>query len=101
MNFRSTLLASTNPQYDERLFINLQVQHMKTISSEHAVYIICFLHSKQFMYTTCSELVVFMYWTGKSMNNLLSYCGLVDPRISASDKDLPLHSTWDIHVTFD
>ena len=22
-------------------------------------------------------------WTGKSMNNLLSYCGLVDPRISA------------------
>ena len=25
------------------------------------------------------------------MNNLLSYCGLVDPRISASDKDLPVH----------
>jgi hypothetical protein len=23
------------------------------------------------------------------MNNLLSYCGLVYPRISASDKDLP------------
>ena len=45
---------------------------------------------KQFMYTTCSELVVFMYWTGKSMNNILSYCGLVDARISASDKDLPL-----------
>ena len=42
------------------------------------------------MYTTCSELVVFMYWTGKSMNNILSYCGLVDPRISASDKDLPV-----------
>ena len=37
---------------------------------------------------TWSELVVFMYWTGKSMNNLLSYFGLVDPRISASDKDL-------------
>ena len=43
---------------------------------------------KQFMYTTCSELVVFMYSTGKSMNNLLSYCGLVDARISASEKDL-------------
>ena len=44
------------------------------------------------MYTTCSELVVFMYWTGKSMNSLLTYCGLVDPRISASDKDyLPVH----------
>ena len=24
------------------------------------------------------------------MNNCLSYCGLVDPRISASDKDLPV-----------
>ena len=24
------------------------------------------------------------------MNNLLSYCGLVDPRISVSDKDLPV-----------
>ena len=42
------------------------------------------------MYTTCSEFVVFMNLTGKSMNNLLSFCGLVDPRISASDKDLPV-----------
>ena len=42
------------------------------------------------MYTTCSELVVFMFKTGKSMNNQLSYCGLVDPRINASDKDLPV-----------
>ena len=25
------------------------------------------------------------------MNNLLSYCGLVDERINASDKDLPVH----------
>ena len=29
-----------------------------------------------------------MYWTGKSLNNLLSYCGLVDVRINVSDKDL-------------
>ena len=42
------------------------------------------------MYTTCSELVVFMYLTGKSMNNLLSYCGLVDAKIFASEKDLPV-----------
>ena len=27
---------------------------------------------------------------GNSMNNLLSYCGLVDGRISASEKDLPV-----------
>ena len=54
--------------------------------------IVCFLfwHSEQFTYTSCSELVVFMLWTGKSMNNLLSYCGLVDARTRASDKDLPV-----------
>ena len=33
----------------------------------------------------------FMYWTGKLMKNLLSYCGLVDARISASEKDLPVN----------
>ena len=31
-----------------------------------------------------------MYGTGKSMDNLLWYCGLVDARIRASDKDLPV-----------
>ena len=62
---------------------------MITTSSEHVVYTNCFLflfwNSEQFMYTTCSELVVFMYWTRNSMNNLLSYFGLVDARISASE----------------
>ena len=47
-------------------------------------------NKKQFVYTTCSEVVVFMYLTRNSMNNLLSYCGLVGARISASDKDLPV-----------
>ena len=42
------------------------------------------------MYATYSELVVFKYRTGKSMNNLLSCFGLVDARISASEKDLPV-----------
>ena len=32
------ILASTNPQYDKRLFIELQVQYMKTTSLEHIVY---------------------------------------------------------------
>ena len=71
------------------------VQYMKTTCSEHIVYINCFecqnKNKKQFMYITCSEHVVFMYWTGKSMNNLLSYCGLVDARTSAAKKDLHLH----------
>jgi hypothetical protein len=37
--------------------------------------------------------IVFLYRTGKLMNNLLSYCGLLDPRIRASDKDLPVQKT--------
>ena len=35
------IFASTNPQYDDRLFIELQVQYMKIPSSEHVVYINC------------------------------------------------------------
>ena len=35
-----------------------------------------------------------MYRTGKSMNNLLSYCWLVFARISASEKDLPVHAVY-------
>ena len=33
------IFASTNPQYDERLFIELQGQLKKIPSSEHVVYI--------------------------------------------------------------
>ena len=32
------ILASTNRQYDKRLFIKLRVQYMKTSSSEHVAY---------------------------------------------------------------
>ena len=37
-----------------------------------------------------TNLVIFIYWTCKSMNNLLPYCGLVDARMKASNKDLPV-----------
>ena len=67
----------------------LQAQYMLCTQC----FLFLFWHSEQFMYTTCSDLVIFMYWTGNSMNNLLSYCGLVDARISASEKDLPVHKT--------
>ena len=36
------ILASTNTQYDKRLFIDLQVKYMKTASPEHVVYKNCF-----------------------------------------------------------
>ena len=86
-NFKSTgksfsealILASTNPQCDKRLFIELPAQHIKITITEIG----------QNMARTCSALVVFMYLTGKSMNNRLPYRGLVDARISASEKDLP------------
>ena len=76
-----------------RFFIDLWVQYMKIPCSEHAVNTnyFWFLNSKQIMYNTCSELGTLMYWTCNSMNSLLSYCGLVDVRISASEKDLPVH----------
>ena len=51
------IFASTNPQYDDRLFIELRVQYMKIPSSEHVKNMPCtqivflFLHSEQFMYT--------------------------------------------------
>ena len=44
------------------------------------------------MYTTCSELGISMYSTGNSMNNLSSYCWLVNARIRASYKDLPVET---------
>ena len=38
------------------------------------------------MFWACS----FHVWTGKLINNHLSYCELVDARISASEKYLPV-----------
>ena len=45
---------------------------------------------KPFMCTQHVLSCSFRVRTGKSMNNLLSYYGLVDARISASEKDLPV-----------
>ena len=79
----------------ERLFIELRVQYMKTTSSEHVAFINYFELSIQKQNNLFSEFVVFMYWTRDSMNNFLPYFGLVDARISASDKYLPVHG-WSI-----
>ena len=61
----------------------------KNTSSEHVVYKYCFEcqnKNKIFdhnMFETC-------IFRGNSINNLLSYCGLTDARIRASEKDLPV-----------
>ena len=76
------IFASINPQYDDRLFIELRVQYMKIPSSKQVVYTNCSecqnKNKKQNLYTICSELVVFLCWARNSMNNLSSYCGLID-----------------------
>ena len=58
------IFATTNPQYDNILFIELRVQYEKITSSEYVVYKNCFecqnKNKKQCLYTTCSELVFFL-----------------------------------------
>ena len=48
------------------------------------------------MYITCSELTVFMYWTGKSMNNLFSYYEISGPDICSliSGSELVVFMYW-------
>ena len=85
------IFASTNPQYDNLLFIDLRVQYIIIPSSEHEENILrtcCLLVLP--LFSPCSELGIFKYWTYNSMNNLSSYCGFVDAKIGASDKDLPV-----------
>ena len=79
------ILASLNPQYDERLFIELQEKYKFRTRCVQKLVMSLFWHSKRYFYTTCSELVFF-----NSMNNLSSYCGLTDSRMRASDTDLPV-----------
>ena len=50
-------LASTNPQYEDRLCIDLRVQYM--LCTQFVIFFV--LTSEQSMYTTCSELAIFMY----------------------------------------
>ena len=38
----------------------------------------------------CTQHVVNLYFSGNLMNNLLSYYGLTDARMRASEKDLPV-----------
>ena len=60
------ILASSNPNYDKRLFINLPVQYMKTTSSKHVVHMNCFECQTcsldvLLMFSQFSEVGIFMY----------------------------------------
>ena len=52
------ILASTNPQYNNRLFIELKVQYMKIPSSEHVVYKNCFLFLFEIQNNLCTQHVL-------------------------------------------
>ena len=62
----------------------------KDTSSEDVMYKYCFecqnINKKKF----CTQHVLNLYFSGNSMNNLFSYCGLTDARMRASEKDLPV-----------
>ena len=74
------ILASANPQFDKRLFIEfprkIQVQNM--------------LCTKMVLFNIqdniCAQ-VVNLYFSWNSMHNLSSYFGLTDARMRASEKD--------------
>ena len=95
------ILASTNPQYDKRFFLELRVQYMKIPSSEHVENMLCTQIGFCFdIQNNLCTYVLDMFWTCNWMNNLLSYCGLVDARISASEKDLPVLQSIYIKLSF-
>ena len=50
--------------------------------------------SKQTENYSCTQHVLNLYFSCNSMNNLLSYCGLTDARMWASEKDLPVTQIW-------
>ena len=75
------IFASTNPQYDDRLFIQLQVQYMKIPSSN-------------LRRTYCVQKLLLTFRT-ISVHNIFSPCS---EKRRTSDKDLPVpkNKFWDI-----
>ena len=62
------ILASFNPQYDHRLFIELQVQYMTVASSEQIVFVLTFrktyVHNKKYLFSDIFVLLFtfICYW---------------------------------------
>ena len=80
--------ASVNPQYDKRLFIEFPEKYKFTTCCVQKLFF-CF-HIQN---NICTQHVVNLYFSGNSMNNLLSCCGLTDARMRGSEKDLPVDNT--------
>jgi hypothetical protein len=90
------ILASINPLYDNRLFIELQEKYKFSTCFVHKL----FRMSKQTKKTNlCTQHVLNLYFSYNSMNNLLSYYALIDARMRASDKDLPVQLRREFQMT--
>ena len=74
-------------QLTHNLTRDCSLNSQKNTSSEHVVYKYCFECQKK---KKCTQHVLNMYFSRNSMNNLLSYCGITDARMRASEKDLPV-----------
>ena len=72
------IFASTYPQYDDRLFIELKVQYMKIPSSNPG--------------RTCSVQKLFLTFRTIFVHNIFSLCSA---KRRASDKVLPVHTVED------
>ena len=83
------ILAPVNPQCNERLLIEFQEKYkFKTycVQTLLCTTIVLNVKTKTKNYF-CTQHVLKMYFSGNSMNNLWSYCGLTDARMRASEKD--------------
>ena len=79
------ILASVNPQCDKGLFIEFPKKYKFTTYCVQKL-IFCFFFDSQ--NNICTQHVVNLYFSGNSM----SYSGLTDLRMRASEKDLPVSS---------
>ena len=86
------IFALTNPQYDDSLFIELQVQYMKSPSSKHEEIMLC--TEIVSLYCTLHSYHHNSSRTIRQAKKYLWYCGLVNAKIRASDKDVPVRSTY-------
>ena len=75
------IFASTNPQYDDRLFIELQVQYIKIPSSN--------------LERTCCVQKLFLTFRAIFVHNMISSCSA---KRGASNKDLPIWVAFFSHV---
>ena len=80
------ILESVNPQYDERLFIEFPEKYKYRTCRVKIVLNVKIKTKNNF----CTQHVLNLYILVNSMKNLLSYCGLTDSRMRASEKDLPV-----------